>query len=69
MNIPQKAHKSILLDLLPNERIIYDYDMKPNRLPVMLMQTAFHVSGAGTFYQQKDVDEEKLPDSKGFSQD
>ena len=35
----------------------------------MLMQTAFHVSGAGTFYQQKDVDEEKLPDSKGFSQD
>ena len=35
----------------------------------MLMQTAFHVSGAGTFYQQKDVDEEKLPNSKGFPQD
>ena len=63
MNIPHKAIKSILVDLFPNERIIYDYDMKPNRLPVMLMQTAFHVSGAGTFYQQKDVDEEKLPDS------
>ena len=30
------AVKEILEPLFPNDRIIYDYDMKPNRLPVML---------------------------------
>ena len=27
------------------------------------MQTAFHVSGAGTYYQQKDIDPSQLPES------
>lgn len=56
------AVKSILEPLFPNQRIIYDYDMRPNRLPVMLMQTAFHVAKAGVYYQQCDIDVEKLPE-------
>ena len=56
------AVKAIVEPLFPNQRIIYDYDMTPNRLPVMLMQTAFHVAKAGVYYQQCDIDVEQLPE-------
>ena len=44
-------------------------EMKPNRLPKILMQTACHVAGAGQFYQTEDCDQNLLPDSlKGRDQ-
>ena len=38
-------------------------EMKPNRLPKILMQTACHVAGAGQFYQTEDCDQNLLPES------
>ena len=45
--------------ILPEEirqiRIMYDFELQPNRAPKVLMQTAGHVSGATYYYQRSDA--------------
>ena len=45
--------------ILPGEisriKIMYDFELQPNRAPKVLMQTAGHISGATYYYQRSDV--------------
>lgn len=49
----------------PSVKILHDFELRPNRRPKVLVQTAAHVSGSVTFFREDDVqDKDMLKDIK-----
>lgn len=61
-------HLSNISQLFPDHdiKVVYDFELHPNRRPKLVMQSVAHASGAAFFYHPKCVPDIKWPDKKIF---